>query len=83
MRALADIAAEVIEGYKAGFAGEPIGFVSAAFDCGWTHGAQERAMRALNETGQGEHGVTLPSSRARWNEENPGEFSLAAFDDDA
>ena len=42
-RTVAVITAEAIEGYKVGLRGGPMGFVSGAFDCGWTHGAQDRA----------------------------------------
>lgn len=41
-----NIACDVIDGYKAGLAGEPMGFVSAAFDCGWTSGDDERRKGA-------------------------------------
>jgi hypothetical protein len=34
---------DAIDGYKAGFAGEPMGIVSAAFDFGWEIGDKERA----------------------------------------
>ena len=44
---MTNIATDVIEGYKTGLAGGPMGFVSAAFDCGWLTGARERA--ALSE----------------------------------
>lgn len=44
---MTNIATDVIEGYKTGLAGGPMGFVSAAFDCGWLTGAHERA--ALSE----------------------------------
>lgn len=39
---LTNIACDVIDGYKAGLAGEPMGMVSAAFDCGWISGDTER-----------------------------------------
>lgn len=40
---MTNIATDVIEGYKTGLAGGPMGFVSAAFDCGWlTMAARER-----------------------------------------
>jgi hypothetical protein len=45
-RSQADVVREAIDGYKTGLAGGPMGFVSGAFDCGWTHGAQERAYAA-------------------------------------
>jgi hypothetical protein len=41
---LTNLVTDAIDGYKAGLAGEPIGFVSAAFDCGWYSGDSERAQ---------------------------------------
>ena len=46
---LTNLATDVVEGYKAGLAGGAMGFVSAAFDCGWTHGAQDRAAQPAAE----------------------------------
>jgi hypothetical protein len=44
---LTNTVTDAIEGYKAGLAGEPMGIVSEAFDCGWASGDHER--RALQE----------------------------------
>lgn len=47
---LTNIACDVIDGYKAGLAGQPMGMVSAAFDCGWLSGDSERAAKAQAPT---------------------------------
>jgi alkylation response protein AidB-like acyl-CoA dehydrogenase len=46
---IAEIVGDAIEGYRVGLAGGAMGFVSAAFDCGWTHGAQERGATPPGE----------------------------------
>jgi hypothetical protein len=42
---LTNIVVHVIEGYKTGLSGGPMGFVSEAFDCGYVQGEQERAAQ--------------------------------------
>ena len=41
------LADDVIDGYKAGLRGEPIGIVNLAFDTGWLRGDHDRRIGAL------------------------------------
>lgn len=61
---LTNLVVAAIDGYKAGLAGEPLGFVSEAFDCGWASGDHER--RSLLFCVRADAAPTAEPARKGW-----------------